>query len=342
MSRFASSKRKLWWSRSCRVRVLQQVKRLSVAWELRKILRLVLPPAVPEDVLVFCRDLQGEVAKATGLGLLTLELLSLDRTVTGTLSADFALRGPASGFETATAARLAACIARASTHAQGSGTSLPAQSLLHRAEVQLVMRRVRKGAASQSNPARGAGVERLLGAWEPEEVLLPPRMTEVPEHVSAPWEKLPPAPSIPCMADAEDKRAPLDEKVAALFTAADGLAADRQKLRLERQGKIEARIRQQQAQLQFRAAGRRLLRYFRPRFDRKVASVRRIQKQWRKYRLRSSFARCFEKRRKARRQLQSWFRGTVGRQAYYRRMVALSMFRRVVSLAPPLVKFAVG
>ncbi|OLQ10001.1 hypothetical protein AK812_SmicGene6324 [Symbiodinium microadriaticum] len=175
----------------------------SVAWELRKILRLVLPPAVPEDVPVFCRDLQGTLSRnrrrprllqmlvvqwedrddlmgeEQELADIALLVERLDRTVAGTLSADFALRGPASGFETATAARLAACIARASARAQGSGTSLTAQSLLHRAEVQLVMKRVRKDAASESN--RGAGVERLLAGLETEQAMTRPRMTEVPE-----------------------------------------------------------------------------------------------------------------------------------------------------------------
>ncbi|CAJ1422692.1 unnamed protein product [Effrenium voratum] len=263
----------------------------------RRLVRLLLPLRDVEDAPAFARALEGEVAAATRQSVDSVELVSLD--CGEGLAASFALGGG----EAVAAASLGAALARGNVGGllQGGQVQLVTQRL--RTPIQDRLRGAKQqpvGAAGSSQPAASAGAAR---SGEP-----------YPAHV--------PAAGL------------LDDKVAELLATAGVVSRERQLALERRQGKMEIKIRMQQAALHLRAAGGLyMLHRWRRRNAKKVRACLKLQSHWRSLRFRRLVEERFGQRRLARLQLQSWFRGIFGRRAGVRRFRALRAFGRVGRLA---------
>ncbi|CAJ1330667.1 unnamed protein product [Effrenium voratum] len=245
----------------------------------RRLVRLLLPLRDVEDAPAFARALEGEVAAATRQSVDSVELVSLD--CGEGLAASFALGGG----EAVAAASLGAALARGNVGGllQGGQVQLVTQRL--RTPIQDRLRGAKQqpvGAAGSSQPAASAGAAR---SGEP-----------YPAHV--------PAAGL------------LDDKVAELLATAGVVSRERQLALERRQGKMEIKIRMQQAALHLRAAGGLyMLHRWRRRNAKKVRACLKLQSHWRSLRFRRLVEERFGQRRLARLQLQSWFRGIFGRRA---------------------------
>eukprot|EP00435_Cladocopium_sp_Y103_P055452 s1508_g18.t1 len=202
--------------------------------------------------------------------------------------------------------------------------SAPGVHLLAGAQVQLVMQRIKTPAPT---PAATAGPPpdsvaathpSLMKHWRP-----------LPEPCPAgAWEKLLPFPACqdevqPPLLDSSQPK--LNEEVEQLLHLATELT-DWRKAASRRAPFSAMELRMEEAKVlnRFRPMGLQILRRFKERYAQKLRVCLQLRRRWRSPP--SMARRALRRRRFARLQLQSWFRGIFGRRAAYRRYRALRAF----------------